>query len=108
MTNKVENNNYYVVIFTSKRTSLEEGYNEASKQMELLAKKQPGFLGLESAREDIGITISYWDSLEAIAKWKQNSEHLIAQKKGKEKWYSKYHVRICQVEREYTFPNNKV
>lgn len=99
----MEDINYYAVIFTSKRTSLEEGYNDASNQMELLAKKQPGFLGLETAREEIGITISYWESLEAIKKWKQNSEHLIAQKNGKEKWYSKYHVRICKVEREYTF-----
>jgi len=103
MTKKVENNNYYAVIFTSKRTQQEDGYNETSAQMELLAKKQPGFLGIESARNEIGITISYWDSLEAIKNWKQNAEHLYAQKNGKEKWYSKYHVRICKVEREYTF-----
>jgi len=103
MNNKKGKKSYYAVIFTSKRTSLEEGYNDASNQMELLAKKQPGFLGLETAREEIGITISYWESLEAIKKWKQNSEHLIAQKNGKEKWYSQFHVRICKVEREYSF-----
>ena len=94
---------YYAVIFTSKRTALEEGYNEASLQMERLAKKQPGFLGIESARSKVGITVSYWDSLEAIKKWRQNTEHQIAQKKGKDKWYSQFHVRICKVEREYSF-----
>jgi heme-degrading monooxygenase HmoA len=103
MTKKVEDINYYAVIFTSKITSMDEGYKEVSKQMEVLARKQPGFLGLETAREEIGITISYWESLEAIKKWKQHAEHLIAQKNGKEKWYSNYHVRICKVEREYSF-----
>ena len=96
-------NYYYAVIFTSERTTLEEGYNEASLQMERLAKKQPGFLGVESARSKVGITVSYWDSLEAITNWKQNAEHQIAQKKGKDKWYSQFHVRICKVEREYSF-----
>ena len=100
MNNKKE---YYAVIFTSKRTSLEAGYKEASVKMELLAKKQPGFLGMDSARNEIGITISYWDSLEAIKNWKHNSEHQIVQKKGKEKWYSQFTVRICKVEREYSY-----
>ena len=103
MNNIKGNNDYYAVIFTSIRTALEEGYDKMSVQMELLAKNQPGFLGMESARSEIGITISYWDSLEAINNWKLNSEHQIAQKKGKEKWYSQFHVRVCKVEREYSF-----
>ena len=68
-----------------------------------LAQKQTGFLGIDSAREGVGITVSYWDSLDAISKWKQNTEHLMAQKMGKQKWYSWYNVRICKVEREYDF-----
>ena len=103
MNNIKSKKGYYAVIFTSKRTALEEGYNETSVQMELLAKKQPGFLGIESARNEIGITVSYWESLEAIKNWKQNAEHKIAQKNGKEKWYSQFHVRVCKVEREYSF-----
>ena len=94
---------YYAVIFTSTLTSNTEGYNEMSKKMEALANKQDGFLGIDSAREDVGITVSYWESLEAIMTWKQNSEHLFAQQKGKEQWYSWYHTRICKVEREYEF-----
>ena len=96
-------NPYYAVIFTSIRTEGENGYNETSQQMEKLAKQQPGFLGMESARNIIGITISYWDSLEAIKNWKLNLDHHIAQKMGKEKWYSSYHVRICKVVREYSY-----
>lgn len=71
--------------------------------METLAKQQAGFLGIESAREEIGITISYWENLEAIKTWKANVDHQVAQKLGKEKWYQSYSVRICKVEREYEF-----
>ncbi len=94
---------YYAVIFTSKKTDYETGYEEMAKKMESLAKKQPGFLGMDSARNEIGITISYWDSLKAIKDWKENLQHQSAQNIGKETWYSEYHVRICKVEKEYSF-----
>lgn len=94
---------YYAVIFTSVRTEIENGYDKTSQQMEVLAKQQPGFLGMDSARNEIGITISYWDGLEAIKNWKKNLDHQVAQKNGKDKWYSSYHVRICKVEREYSY-----
>jgi heme-degrading monooxygenase HmoA len=77
-----------------------------SNKMEKLAKLQDGFLGMNSARNDIGITISYWDSLEAIKNWKQQSDHLIAQEKGKSDWYNWYNIKICKVEREYEFEIN--
>nr|WP_320021303.1 antibiotic biosynthesis monooxygenase [uncultured Draconibacterium sp.] len=94
---------YYAVIFTSERTSIDEGYAEMATQMLELAKLQPGFLGEESAREELGITVSYWESLEAIKNWKQNAKHLQAQKQGKEKWYKKYKLRVAQVERDSDF-----
>lgn len=94
---------YYAVIFTSTQTEDINGYSEMADAMEKLAKKQDGFLGIESARNSIGITVSYWSSLDAIKKWKQQSNHLLAQQKGRENWYNWYHVRICKVEREYEF-----
>ena len=92
---------YYAVIFTSLRTEIEEGYGDMAEQMVTLAAGQPGFLGVESARDGLGITVSYWESLEAIRQWKANSEHLIAQKMGREKWYAAYKTRVCKVERDY-------
>ena len=92
---------YYAVIFTSLLSEKTDGYAEMSNKMEKLAKLQDGFLGMNSARNDIGITISYWDSLEAIKNWKLQSDHLIAQEKGKSDWYSWYNIKICKVEREY-------
>jgi len=99
-------NSYYAVIFTSKMTDNNKGYSKMAEQMEILAKKQSGYIGIESAKETIGITISYWKSLDAIKNWKENSAHLFAQEKGKTDWYSWYKVRICKVEREYEF--NKI
>ena len=92
---------YYAVIFTSLRTEGDNGYAETGTRMEELAMQHPGFLGIESVRNELGITVSYWSSLEAIQSWKQNIEHLAAQQKGKEQWYSAYRIRICKVEREY-------
>ena len=94
---------YYAVIFTSIQRDSIEGYSEMSHKMEELAKEQPGYLGMESARNDIGITVSYWETLEAIKNWKQQTEHLKAQLKGRTDWYDWYKVRICKVEREYDF-----
>lgn len=94
---------YFAVIFTSKQSQTIEGYDKMARHMEALAKEQPGFLGLESARNHVGITVSYWESLEAIKMWKEHSEHIIAQKYGRSKWYDSYRVRICKVEREYAF-----
>lgn len=94
---------YYAVIFTSLRTQKEQGYNKMADKMLELASKQDGFLGAESARNTIGITVSYWQSLEAIKKWKMNTQHLEAQKLGKTIWYANFKVRICKVERDYEF-----
>lgn len=93
---------YYAVIFTSVRTPGDHGYAEMAKRMVELAKGQPGFLGFDSARQEIGITVSYWSSVEAIKAWKEHAAHLEAQA-GAKAWYSAYRVRVCLVEREYGF-----
>lgn len=96
---------YYAVIFTSLRTDADHAaYNEMAVKMDELAATQPGYLGVESAREGLGITVSYWESLEAIAAWKRNAAHQVAQKNGRESWYSSFKVRISKVERDYGKP----
>ena len=92
---------YYAVIFTSHKTGDTEGYAETAARMLELAARQPGFLGVESVREDLGVTVSYWTDLESIRLWKQNAEHRLAQKSGMKKWYSSYKTRIALVERDY-------
>ncbi|MDO9615027.1 MAG: antibiotic biosynthesis monooxygenase [Bacteroidota bacterium] len=94
---------YYAVIFTSVRTEGDNGYSEMSDRMVVLASQQDGFLGFESARNEIGITVSYWRDLESIRKWKENMEHSQARKKGREEWYQSFKTRIAKVERDYGF-----
>jgi heme-degrading monooxygenase HmoA len=94
---------YYAVIFTSLRTAVEEGYAQTAERMLQLAGEQPGFLGVESAREEVGITVSYWESPEAIRAWKAHAEHVLAREKGRRDWYRAYKTRVCKVERDYGF-----
>jgi heme-degrading monooxygenase HmoA len=94
---------YYAVIFTSLRTESDNNYGMTSNKMMALAATQAGFLGVESARENVGITVSYWKSLEAIKQWKQHTEHSLAREKGRHLWYKAFKVRICKVEKDYGF-----
>ncbi|WP_027093057.1 antibiotic biosynthesis monooxygenase family protein [Cohnella thermotolerans] len=96
---------YYVVIFSSERTEGDNGYDAMGNKMEELAKEQPGFLGVESVRDvnGNGITVSFWESEEAIRNWKNHALHRIAQQKGRSEWYERYGLRVAKVEREAFF-----
>jgi len=95
---------YYAVIFSSLRTAGDHGYGEAATRMLELAREQPGFLGVESAREDgLGITVSYWRNEADILAWKQQAEHRAVREQGRSTWYSAFHTRVCKVERAYAF-----
>ena len=94
---------YTAVVFTSTRTDGDHGYAHMADRLDDLARRQPGYLGHESARgADLSITVSYWLDHAAAAAWKQVAEHLVAQERGRETWYADYTVRIATVERDYT------
>lgn len=96
---------YVAVIFTSARNvGDDEAYETASGAMVALAAEQPGFLGVESARDvssRVGITVSYWRTDHDARAWKCVAEHLVAQRLGRERWYERYAVRVATVERAY-------
>ncbi len=94
---------YYAVIFTTTRDEADDGYAVMAAQMEALAADQPGYLGIESARSDVGITVSYWESEEAIAAWKANLDHAAARDLGRSTFYTSYALRVAKVERAYTW-----
>lgn len=97
---------YYAVIFTSLRTPGDNGYGQMAERMDQLARVQPGFLGMDSVRnaEGYGITVAYFESEEAIAAWKANAEHRVAQREGHRQWYEHFQVRVAKVERAYGGP----
>ncbi len=94
---------YVAVIFTSTRTPTDaEGYGRMSEAMNRLAAELPGYLGIEAAREGIGITVSYWQDEDAARAWKRVAAHIGAQRRGRERWYTDYKVRIATITRDYT------
>ncbi|MGH9139269.1 MAG: antibiotic biosynthesis monooxygenase family protein [Acidimicrobiales bacterium] len=96
---------YVAVIFTSRRNDDDEGYAEMSAAMEELAALQPGYLGVDSVTDgERGITVSYWRTTDDALAWKRNADHAVAQRLGRERWYSSYDVRVATVERQYRHP----
>lgn len=94
---------YYAVIFTTLMSDDLTDYIATAERMEELAKQQKGYLGIESARNEVGITVSYWKELDDIVQWKNQVEHTEARNRGRAQWYKQYQLRICKVEREYGF-----
>lgn len=97
---------YYAAVFSSQRTDDDnDGYGETADRMWELASQQPGYLGMETVRGDdgFGMTVSYWECLEAIRGWREQAEHKTAQQQGRAMWYDRYKLRICLVENEYAF-----
>ena len=94
---------YYAVIFTNQRNEGDDAYGQTAARMVDLAKEQPGYLGVESVRgaDGFGITVSYWESEEAIRNWKFQAEHIVAQETGIKNWYEHYELRVAKVERAY-------
>lgn len=101
---------YYAVIFSSIHQDAEDGYAAVAERMVALAAQQPGYLGAESTRgrDGFGITVSYWSSQEAIAAWKANAEHQMAQEQGRQQWYEHFEIRVARVERAYGKPSQHI
>lgn len=76
-----------------------------AERMVELAREQPGFLGVESARnaEGLGITVSYWRDEASIAAWRAHADHAVAQRLGREAWYARYRLEVCEVKRAWAF-----
>jgi len=92
---------YVAVVFTSLRTDGDNGYAVMSARMEELAAQQPGYLGIEAARDELGITVSYWADEASARAWKEVAEHVVAQQRGRDTWYADYRVRVATVTRDY-------
>lgn len=100
---------YYAVIFTSTPGAHQDGYDAMGQALVELAQNQPGYLGIETTRgaDGLGITVSYWTDEASILAWKQQTQHVLAQKAGIEKWYDHYELRVAKVERAYSGPEGR-
>lgn len=96
---------YWVVVFTSVRGPADMGYDEVAEHLETLVRDQPGYLGMDTARTDdgLGITVSYWADEASIARWRHQADHVLAQERGRQEWYTSFTVHVARVERAYHF-----
>lgn len=93
----------YAVIFEAQTNQLDETYFTTAARMRELATSNYGCVEFTSiTKGDQEISISYWNSLEDIKKWKQDKEHSKAQERGKATWYINYQVKIVEVIRSYS------
>lgn len=89
-----------VVIFTATFSNPDEEYQQTASRLRELALSKYGCLEFRSACEDnTEIAISHWPDEDHIQRWKQDPEHLAAQKRGREKWYASWQIEIAEIVR---------
>ena len=79
-----------IVLFRSRLTpEAANGYGAMAEQMSKLARSSPGFIAEKGfvAEDGERLTVVWWENEETLKQWRNNAEHLIAQKTGREKWY---------------------
>ncbi|MBF2760424.1 MAG: antibiotic biosynthesis monooxygenase [Ectothiorhodospiraceae bacterium AqS1] len=97
---------YYAVIFANQASENPDGYAEMANEMREIAATMPGYIGIESARDEKGfaVTVSYWESEDAIASWRNHARHRLARRIGRERWYDHFILRVAKIERHYDGP----
>ncbi|MGW2034991.1 antibiotic biosynthesis monooxygenase family protein [Streptomyces sp. NPDC001811] len=96
---------YYVAVFTTVRSPDQSGYSETAARMEELVKDVPGFLGMDHAQTPggLGITVGYFRDADALTRWRTDTEHRAAQRRGRAEWYQSYTLHVAKVERSHGF-----
>ena len=92
----------YAVIFRATTADLDADYEPTAERLRDLALERYGcreFIAFAEGNQELAI--SYWDSEEQIRHWKQDAEHLVAQQRGRDKWYSAYRVEVVDIKRTY-------
>ena len=98
----------YLIIFeVYPHASQKDRYFELAAQLRETLLKQPGFVHVERFQSLIDegkiLSLSCWESEDAIAAWRTHAEHMIVQKEGKDRIFDSYRLRVAQVVRDYDF-----
>jgi heme-degrading monooxygenase HmoA len=75
-------------------------FDALERRMSELVNEIPGYLGVKSYTAPDGDTISIaqFDSKQALQSWRNQPEHVAAQRAGRERFYAAYDVRVCSVD----------
>ncbi|MFY9561672.1 MAG: antibiotic biosynthesis monooxygenase [Terriglobales bacterium] len=89
-----------IVLFRSRLTpAARKGYSEMAEQMSKLAKASPGFVAEKSFTAEDGerLTVVWWQDEDILKRWRNNTQHLVAQRVGRDKWYEYYKLEVATV-----------
>jgi heme-degrading monooxygenase HmoA len=100
----------YAVIFKSKRQDANsELYYQHNDLLDEKIKSLPGYIkhsGLRHPESREGVTIAYFNSLDAIDNWRKDGEHMDAKKLAKSEFYENYFVEVTEVLDAYGWDGN--
>ncbi|MFM7860853.1 MAG: antibiotic biosynthesis monooxygenase family protein [Candidatus Nanopelagicaceae bacterium] len=100
----------YAVIFTSKRQDANsELYYQHNDLLVEQIKTIPGYIRHQSVRHPEtreGITIAYFNSLEAIDQWRKDEQHIEAKSMAQSHFYEDYNLEITEVQDRYGWAGN--
>ena len=98
---------YGIIFEVWPHASGKERYFELAAQLKTILATQPGFISVERFQSLIDegklLSLSFWESEEAIMGWRVQLDHIQAQKEGKEKLFRAYRIRVVEVRRDYDF-----
>jgi len=102
----------YAVIFEVKvKTEGKDEYLAIAAKLKEQLVKIDGFISIERFQSLVEqgkiLSLSFWESREAIAIWKENLDHLSAQSKGRNEFFSDYRIRIAEVVKDYTLETSE-
>lgn len=96
-----------ITIFRSRlRPEHQEEYEQWATRIHDIAVRMPGFLSIKTftAEDSERVSIVEFESEETMKAWREQADHRQAQELGRKQFYSEYHIQVCRIVRDYSFP----
>ena len=103
----------YAVIFeVQPKPQHKQDYLDTAAQLLDELKAIPGFISVErfaslSSQHKL-VSLSFWETEEAIKQWKANVNHKAAQAKGINEYFEDFRIRVARVERDYCLADRNI
>ena len=96
----------YLVIFeVEPEAGRVQDYLDIAARLRPELEKIDGFISIERfkslSQEGKILSLSFWRDEEAIARWRQQEQHQVAQRAGRDRIFRDYRIRVATVLRDY-------
>jgi heme-degrading monooxygenase HmoA len=95
-----------IVLFRS-RLAPEAGddYGAMADAMLARARTMPGFVDFRhyAAADGERLSVIWWESAETLRAWAEDRAHRDAQRLGRERWYTGFHIDVAELVRSTDF-----